>query len=405
MTSASLIRGAELRSGGLTVVPRYTSFATRDANRPRLSRRGAAGVTAALLAVALGACGWADGAAGAKTIKVALTDAGCEPATINAAPGATTFAVANGGTSKVSEFEILDGKRIVGEVENIVAGLDGRFTLNLKPGEYTTACPGGSTSATGRLIVKGAAPAQAANAQLDAATRGYTSYVETQAAELKKRVAAFAAAVKAGDTAKAKALFASARAPYETIEPVAESFGDLDPEIDARINDVAKGDTWTGFHRIEQGLWQKGSTAGLSPYADKLVKDVNRLVSKVQGLEYEPEELANGATGLLGEVSKSKITGEEDRYSHTDLSDFEANVLGSQAAFGLLVPALRKNDSALAATVQRRFKSVLAGLEPYRRGDGFVSYDKVGQADRRKLSQLVDALAEPLSRVAAKLRA
>jgi iron uptake system component EfeO len=358
----------------------------------------------ALLALGLSACGSDDPAGGAKTIKVSLTDAGCTPATISASPGSTTFAVTNGGTSKVSEFEILSGKRIVGEVENIVAGLDGSFTLNLEPGEYTTACPGGSTSATGQLKVTGAAPAQAANAQLDGATRGYTSYVETQAADLKKRVAAFAAAVKAGEIAKAKSLFASARAPYETIEPVAESFGTLDPEIDARVNDVAKGDGWTGFHRIEQGLWQKGSTAGLGTYADKLVEDVDRLVSKVKGLEYEPEQLANGATGLLGEVSKSKITGEEDRYSHTDLSDFEANVLGSQAAFGLLVPALRKQDAALTSTIQRRFKSVLAGLEPYRRGTGFVSYEKVGQADRRTLSQLVDALAEPLSRVAGELR-
>jgi iron uptake system component EfeO len=363
----------------------------------------------ALAALTLSACGDAADSGGsssgaARTVKVALTDAGCSPAAITARPGATRFVVSNSGTSKVSEFEILEGKRIIGEAENIVAGIDGGFTLNLKPGEYTTACPGGSSAATGSLTVNGTAPAQAVDAQLTAATRGYTSYVETQAAELQRRTRRFAAAVKAGDVTKAKSLFASARAPYETIEPVAESFGDLDPEIDARVNDVAKGDRWTGFHRIEQGLWQKNSTAGLAPFADKLVNDVDRLVAKVKGLTYEPEQLANGATGLLGEVSKSKITGEEDRYSHTDLADFEANVLGAQAAFGLLAPAVRKHDRALATTVERRFKSVLAGLDAYRRGSGFVSYEKVGESQRRHLSQLVDALAEPLSRVAGSLR-
>jgi iron uptake system component EfeO len=364
-------------------------------------------VALTLLALTLTACGDSGGSGGAsaRTVEVALTDAGCSPATITASPGSTRFVVSNGGTSKVSEFEILDGKRIIGEAENVVAGIDGGFTLNLKPGRYTTACPGGASAATGALTVTGAAPAQAADAQLAAATRGYTSYVETQAAELQRRVGRFAAAVKAGDVPKAKSLFASARAPYEKIEPVAESFGDLDPEIDARVNDVAKGERWTGFHRIEQGLWQKRSATGLAPLADKLVADVDRLVGKVKGLGYEPEELANGATGLLGEVSKSKITGEEDRYSHTDLSDFEANVLGSQAAFALLVPAVRKQDAALVTTIQRRFKSVLAGLEPYRRASGFVSYEKVGEAQRRHLSQLVDALAEPLSRVAGSLRA
>jgi len=363
----------------------------------------------ALAALSLTACGDAADRGGAssastRTVEVALTDAGCSPATIAARPGATRFVVSNGGTSKVSEFEVLEGQRIIGEAENVVASIDGGFTLNLTPGRYTTACPGGASAATGTLTVTGAAPAQADDAQLAAATRGYTSYVEAQAATLQRRVRRFAAAVKAGDVARAKSLFAAARAPYETIEPVAESFGDLDPQIDARVNDVAKGDRWTGFHRIEQGLWQRGSTTGLRPIADQLVEDVGRLVGKVKGLHYEPEQLANGATGLLGEVSKSKITGEEDRYSHTDLSDFEANVLGSQAAFALLAPALRRHDAALVTTVRRRFTAVLAGLDGYRRGTGFVSYETVGEAQRRRLSQLVDALAEPLSRVAGALR-
>ena len=374
--------------------------------RPKASAiRAVAGASLTLVALTLVACGDSSSSAeGTRSVKVALTDAGCSPSSIKIEPGPTTFTVSNSGTTKVSEFEILDGSRIIGEKENVIEGLDGDFTLNMKPGNYTIACPGGSSAASGDLVVSGAAAAQAGDAQLKAATAGYTSYVETQAKELQRRVRAFTAAVKSGDTAKAKSLFASARAPYETIEPVAESFGNLDPEIDARVNDVAKGDPWTGFHRIEQGLWQKNSTAGLSTYADKLMADVNRLAKKVKGLGYEPEELANGANGLLGEVSASKITGEEDRYSHTDLSDFEANVLGSQAAFGLLAPALRKRDPQLAPTISTRFKATLAALEPYRRGDGFVSYDTVGQAERRRLSQSVDALAEPLSKVAAQLQ-
>jgi iron uptake system component EfeO len=360
------------------------------------------------MAVLLGGCGSSSStsAASTKVVKVSLTDAGCAPATLALAPGSTRFVVANAGTSRVTEFEILDGTRIIGEKENIVAGLTGQLTLELSSGRYTMNCPGGASNATGVLSVSGSAAAAAApaDAQLAAATVGYTSYVEGQARVLQTRTRAFAAAVKAGDLARAKALFAAARAPYESIEPVAESFGDLDPEIDARVNDVAKGQPWTGFHRIEQGLFARGSTRGLAPYADKLVADVDRLAVKVKGLRYQPDELANGANSLLDEVSKSKITGEEDRYSHTDLSDFEANVLGSQTAFGLLAPAVRQHDPALAATIGRRFADVLDALAQYRRGTGFVSYATVDQAARRRLSQLVDALAEPLSQVAANLR-
>jgi FTR1 family protein len=372
--------------------------------------RGTVAATLVLLAaMVLGACGSGDGAGapqGARSVAVKLTDAGCEPAALKLAAGPTTFLVSNGGTSRVSEFEVLSGSRIIGEKENIVAGLSGKFTLNLKPGSYAVACPGGTSAATGTLEVgEGAVGTAGSDPALQAATASYRAYVETQAAELVKRATAFTAAVKRGDTAKAKALFASTRVPYETIEPVAESFGTLDPEIDARVNDVEHGRQWTGFHRIEQALWAKGSTRGLGPIADKLLADTKRLQAKTKGLTYEPEELANGANGLLDEVSASKITGEEDRYSHTDLVDFEANVAGSQTAFGLLAPALKRADPALATTIQKRFDAVTDRLDTLKVNGAFPSYDTVGAAERRRLSQLVDALAEPLSKVAAQLSA
>jgi FTR1 family protein len=363
--------------------------------------------SAALVLVACGSDDKKSGAAGARQVAVKLTDAGCEPASMKLDAGPTEFKVTNGGTGRVSEFEVLSGSRIVGEKENLVAGLSGSFTVNLKPGQYSMACPGGKTAATGVVDVGGTAVAAggASAALLKSATESYRSYVESKSAILVDRTEKFVAAVKSGDVDAAKAQFAGARAPYETIEPVAESFGNLDPEIDARVNDVEKGTPWTGFHKIEQGLWAKDSTKGLAPIADKLLVDVKRLQTKTKGLTYQPEELANGANGLLDEVSASKITGEEDRYSHTDLSDFEANVEGSESAFGLLAPALRKTDAPLATTIASRFDAVNAELATLKQGDGFPSYDTVDKAERRKLSQLVNALAEPLSTVAAKLTA
>jgi FTR1 family protein len=364
--------------------------------------------SAALLLVA---CGSDDnksaGSSGAKQVAIKLTDAGCEPASLKLGAGRTEFKVTNGGTGRVSEFEVLSGSRILGEKENLVAGLSGTFTINLKPGEYSMACPGGKTAATGILNVGGAAVAEtgADDPLLKSATQSYRSYVESKSAILVDRTEKFVAAIKAGDVAGAKKQFAGARAPYETIEPVAESFGNLDPEIDARVNDVEKGTPWTGFHKIEQGLWVKNSTKGLEPIADKLLADVKRLQTKTKGLTYQPEELANGANGLLDEVSASKITGEEDRYSHTDLSDFEANVEGSESAFGLLAPALRKANPELATTIAARFDAVNAELATLKQGGEFPSYDTIDKAQRRKLSQLVNALAEPLSQVASKLSA
>jgi iron uptake system component EfeO len=336
---------------------------------------------------------------GPRTVEIKLTDAGCDPASIKLDAGRTTFRVTNGGTGRVSELEVLSGARVLGEKENLVAGLSGSFTLDLQPGQYTLSCPGGTSDAAGVVTVGGTATASSTDPLLAGAVAGYQRYVTTQAKELVKRVQSFVDAVKAGDVEKAKAQFAAARVPYETIEPVAESFGNLDPDIDARVNDVEKGQQWTGFHRIEKALWEDNSTKGLGPVADKLLADVQTLETKARTLTYKPDELANGANGLLAEVASSKISGEEDRYSHTDLSDFEANVNGAQTTFGLLAPVLRAKDAALASDIDSRFDAVQKELATLKQGDAYPNYDTVDDAERKQLSVLVAGLAKPLARI------
>ena len=229
----------------------------------------------------------------------------------------------------------------------------------------------------------------------------YRAYLEMNTELLVQRTKAFTDAVEANKLDEARSLYAQARYPYEAIEPVAESFGDLDPEIDARENDVPAGGVWTGFHRIEKALWVANSTAGMNSTAHKLLADVTTLQGLVKTVDLDPATIANGAVGLLNEVSASKITGEEDRYSHTDLSDFEANVVGSQAAFNAVRPLLVPYSPTLADTIDQRFAAVLAALKPFQKGDGYVSFATLKTADTQNLSTLIDALADPLSQVAA----
>ncbi len=98
--------------------------------------------------------GSGDGGGGARTVDVALTDAGCEPARLDLPAGATTFRVTNRGTDKVSEFEITGGGRTLGEAEDVTAGLERSFSLNLAPGTYELKCPGGAGAAEGTLTVR-----------------------------------------------------------------------------------------------------------------------------------------------------------------------------------------------------------------------------------------------------------
>ena len=359
----------------------------------------------ALLALLIAGCGAKTDPNG-ETVKVGISDAGCSPAKLKLTAGAKNFEIETTGSGKVTEYEILDGTRILGERENLTPGVTGRFSLNLPAGEYSSYCPNGETTEYGKVIVSGSGGSTnvaGSSKNLQKAVASYGGYVNGQTAELVKRTALFTAAIDAGNVEKAKSLFASTREPYETIEPVAESFCGLDPRIDARVNDVAAGDEWTGFHRIEKALWVNNTTKGLSKYTKQLTADVKELQAKAKDLTYQPAELANGATTLLDEVSKSKITGEEDRYSHTDLFDFAANVDGSQQAFKLLAPAVKEKNAALAEEINGRFADVDKALLKYRSpsGNGYVLFTELTPADQKLLSQKIDALAEPLSKVAA----
>jgi iron uptake system component EfeO len=373
----------------------------------------------ALAAGALAACGDDDsssstsasaGGGSAKELKFQLTDGGCDPQSATVAAGPVKISVANPGTSKTDEFEVKNADGIIlGERENLAPGLSGDFTLTLQPGTYVINCTfQNDTRDNGKLTVTGSAAATPAvdDEKLIEAVKTYKAGVQKQADELVTATAAFVAALKAGDTQKAKDLFATTRSHYEQIEPIAESFGDLDPEIDARVNDVADEDEWTGFHRIEQILWQKNTTKGTEEYADKLLADVKQLQSQIPGLELQAAQIANGAVGLLDEVSASKITGEEDRYSHTDLTDFQGNVDGAKAAFEAVKPVLEANgDDDLVTTIEERMAALQKGLDKYKRDtpSGFAEYKELTDADRRQFAQQVAALAEPMSLVAGKL--
>ena len=380
----------------------------RQANaRTRTRRALVVGTVAATLALTATACGSDadEPVAGSSVVDIVLTDGGCEPKPATIAAGPITFKVKNDGSGSVTEGELKKGDVILGEKENLTPGLSGSFALNVDAGDYSIVCPNADKDSwpfkvTGSLATSSA---RSDAAELKQATKEYQEYVLDEVALLTVANKKFTDAVRAGDIDEAKANFASAREHYETIEPVAESFGDLDPKIDLREADVEKGDKWTGFHRIEKALWVDKSLKGMTPIADQLDEDIASLKTKVAKTTYQPAQLGNGATELLNEIAASKITGEEDIFSHTDLYDFQANLDGSKRAFVFLTPALLKSDPALAETITKRFAEVQTALDEYKKGDGFVDYSTVTEAQRRVLTQKIDALAEPLSTVAGKI--
>ncbi|GAA1397297.1 peptidase M75 family protein [Pseudonocardia kongjuensis] len=369
--------------------------------------RTAAGLASLAAAAVLAGCTStappADTAGGPITVNA--TDTACEVSAGSAPAGNITFAITNTG-SKVTEFYLYGvGDRIMGEVENIGPGLSRDLIVEVPDGgTYTTACKPGMSGDGIRApftVTGNAQRATDTNAELAAATAGYTRYVSSQVDALVPKTQEFVDAVKAGDVEQAKALFPVARTYWERIEPVAESFGDIDPKIDGREDDERDpGVGFTGYHRLEKDLWVTGLQPDSAAIADQLMADINDLAARTRTVELTPVQLANGAKELLDEVATGKITGEEDRYSHTDLWDFQANVEGSQAAVAALRPVIDQKDPALGPQLDERFQAVDELLQGYRDGDGYVLYTQLTPEDIRKMTAAIDALSEPVSKVA-----
>ncbi|HVD24265.1 MAG TPA: iron uptake system protein EfeO [Lapillicoccus sp.] len=341
-------------------------------------------------------------AAGGGPIAVQATDSQCGVAAATAPAGTITFQVQNTG-SKVTEFYVYGaGDRIVGEVENITPGLSRELKVEItEPGTFTTACKPGMVGDGIRaaFTVTGTAQPGSADQKVAKAITDYQAYVAEQSAELLTGTEAFVAAVKAGDVAKAKALYTPARVPWERIEPVAESFGDLDPKIDGREDVVEEGLPFTGYHRLEKDLWVDGLKPDSSAIADQLLVDVKTIVDKAKGVDFTALSIANGAKELLDEVATTKITGEEERYSHTDLADMKANLQGSQSALEVLRPVIAERQADLATALDAAFTTINQALDQYQKGMDYAPLTDLTADQVKDLTVKLDALSEQVAKV------
>ena len=420
--------------------------------------------TATLLALSLAACTdnpqnrQDDAAASGDKVTVTITDDTCEVSPATLPLGKVSFSVTNNGT-KPNEFEILAENKlqIESEKENIGPGTTTTVTTALEEGTYFTACKpnmvGDFVGLAEFTVTKGEDVAVDSDTQAaeDKAITNYTGYVKDQVGQLVDATKDFTDAYTSGDTEKAKALYPLARQHYERIEPTAESFGikeagDLDGSLDARVQDLSVDAgkkpndpevlaDWTGWHRIEADLFAKKSEgfefksdADRKKVADKLNKDTKTLYDLVYGkvdgasgkFELKLSDVATGASALLEEVALSKIGGEEETFSHTDLFDFHANVEGAEVAYGNVEKLVEAEDPELAKKITTNLDAVKQVLKKYQDGKDdegnilYQDYSKVaavqkdaGEAPKdsdyteaqQELSDAVNALSEPLSQV------
>ncbi|MFD5086530.1 iron uptake system protein EfeO [Kitasatospora sp. NPDC058406] len=363
-------------------------------------------LTLAVATAALAGCSQKkDDKAGSDAVKVNATDTACEVSKTTFPAGHIVLDIANKGSKTTEVYVYAAGDKIVTERENIGPGTKATVNAEIKAGSYEIACKPGMVGdgIRQKITVTGEGSAAAVDPRLTAAVDAYRTYAQEQADATVPAVEAFAAAIKGGDLEKAKSLYAPSRTGWERTEPVAESFGDVDPKTDTREDGLEPGQEWTGWHKLEKSLWVDAAVGDAEKkLADQLVADLKDWQKRIPEAEITATGMANGAKELLDEVATGKVTGEEDRYSHTDLADFAANVEGAKKAYELLKPVAAEKDAALAKTLDSEFAALEALLAKYKQADGsYTSYEKVTEAERKTFSDAVNALGEPLSKLAA----
>ena len=382
------------------------------------------GVVAAALTLALGAgcvgmTGCAANNSGSSSdgpIEVKITDTSCEVASNEVPSGTVTFSITNSGTA-TNEFEILaeDQLQIISERENLTPGTTVELTVQLEPGSYYTASKtnmvGALVGTTALTVTDSGEAVEVSDDEKELrekAVTNYTAYIKDQAGQLIDATNEFLEVWDEGkgDLEKAKELYPTARMYYERIEPTAESFGDIDPNLDLREKDAQAGDLddmskWKGWHAIEKDLWSESgfSDKKRAKLAKELKADTQSLYDLVYSKDFKVSlsDVSNGAIDLMEEVATSKISGEEEAFSHTDLYDFWANVEGAKVAYGNVKDLAKLKDADMVTKLDSAFDDVQTELKKYKSGDTYKSYDELSDSEIKTLSDKVDALRGDLA--------
>lgn len=359
------------------------------------------------------------------SIAVEITDDTCAVSSNEVPSGNVTFEITQSGTIR-NEFEILadDQLRIISERENLTPGTTTELVVAMQPGTYYTACklnmmgePVGLAEFTVTDSGEEIEISEDRAAQEQAASEGYVAYVRSQVGELLGATEAFAELYKSKDDEQARTDYPLARSHYERIEANVEPWVDLDIAIDYRqVNAEEEGEDWTGWHVIEKDLWynvdnpdlSEDAKQGYADYtpltddqrtevADQLVADTQSLYDLVYSDEFAEStqiaEISNGAINLLEEVAGSKITGEEELWSQTDLYDFEANVQGAQVAYGYVKDMAEETEPGSTEKIDTAFTNMFDVLHQYGSlEDGYPAYGSLTDDQVKELSDTLNAL-------------
>jgi len=419
--------------------------AARGADRRGGPRRGVA-VGAAVVAVAVVAGGgvWAagahhgapsaarsaaavaadDGYAGVPSTPIGAgtgPDCGAGWSSSSARTGVQDFVVHNSANLPVDVFLESTagtgggepgGGPVLGQAEGVATGQSVSMVVDLGAGSYRLVClPQDSSASFGPVVkVSGAGasgPAAPAMTQLDMIppTLAYQKWVASQLPSLVREVDALKAALRSGDAAAAKRAWLTAHLSYERLGAAYGAFGALDGVINGTAAGLPGGVSdpkFTGFHRIEYGLWHGASASALAGEADALDAAVRRLESQWSSVRMDPLVLGVRAHEIVENTVQFELTARTDYGSGSNLATASANLAGTREALAVLEPVLKpRMQAAQLAGVKASLAKAQKELDALGDSSAGRPLSALSQAQREELNAVFGDLVERLAAVAA----
>ena len=313
------------------------------------SRRRRAGIplaaSAAALAAVLAGCSASAGTAPAGAISV--TTATCGGRWHLAAAGWHTFTITN-ASSEEAEVNLINpaNNAIYAEVEAMGPGTSQPMRLRVGSGTYAFQCVLEDTDPVLGPTVKvpghvrgapGVVPVTSND--MIVPSKEYHAYVTTGLVTLVKQTRALNAAIQAGQLAQAKQAWLPAHLTYEGLGAAYGTFGDFDGEIDTRADGLAGGvndPQFTGFYRIEYGLWHGQSAAQLKGPAAALLHSVLALQAAFPAMEIDFLDIGLRTHEILENALQFQLSGHDDYGSGTTLATTAANITGTEELLTIL---------------------------------------------------------------------
>jgi iron uptake system component EfeO len=299
---------------------------------------------------------------------------------------------------------------VVAYVDNVAPGATAELSLALGSGRYQFRCAMADRDVTGGTAVvvpggeTGGTPAVApvTENELVPIAKAYQSYVRDALPGLQGLVADLGTDLGTGNLSLARADWLRAHLAYQRLGGAYGAFGDLAARIDGTtaglpngIDDVA----FTGFHRIEYGLWHGQPARELVPYGVQLATAVDGLAANLADARVAPLDVAIRAHEIAENALEFELTSQSDYGSGSELASVDAEMDGTSELVTLLTPLLRSRYPDLPRALHQ-LGATRTDVEAFHVGDTWTRLHDLSTANREQVNSDVSELSELLAPIA-----